>query len=342
MKKIIKYLLMLIILLPMIFTTSCNEPIKNEDNRFKPLDYIETYQITINPNTDGTLNMHYMIIWKVLNDEDEGPLEWIKIGVPNSFIKDLKPLTSNIKSLNYSSDDGAYIIVDFDRKYYKNESITFEFSYTQERMYHLINDEKVYYNYVPGWFDEIRVGYICVKWNATEVIDSNHDRCIDGYLYWQSSLDYGQSLEIEVLYNQSSFIGLKENLQYSDQTMTKFEFITMISVLSGLLIFAIIMIIIGIKNHDPYMNNRGFVGRKSFIASHYHHHHYYSSAVNSKGVVIVNRSSSGSGISGSSCACACACAGGGRAGCSIKDFNHHSINHEDVLKILKNKSSSLQ
>ena len=48
-----------------------------------------------------------------------------------------------------------------------DESITFEFSYTQERMYHLINDEKVYYNYVPGWFDEIRVGYI-----DNEVVDT--------------------------------------------------------------------------------------------------------------------------------------------------------------------------
>lgn len=341
MRKIIKYFLMLFLLLPLLFTTSCDNNHKKESYRFEPLDYIETYQITIDPNNDGTLNMHYKITWNVLDDESEGPLEWVQIGIVNSYVKDLKPITSNIKSLYYSSDDGAHIIIDFDRKYYKNESITFEFSYTQERIYHLIDEDKVYYNFVPGWFDEIRVGYICVRWNALNVIDSNHDRIIDGYLYWQASLDYGQSIEVEVLYNQDSFIGLSEDLQFSDRTITKTELITIICIISAVIIFIIIMIIISIITYDPYKNNRGFVGRKSFISSHYHHHHYYSSAVNSKGVVIVNRSSSGgSGISGSSCACACACAGGGRAGCSIKDFNHHNINHEKIIKILKNKSSS--
>lgn len=341
MKKIIKYFLMLIVLLPLVFLTSCDNSSIQYAKAFEPLDYIETYQITIDPNKDGTLNMHYKIVWVVLDDEKEGPLEWVQIGVVNSYVKDLKPLTSNIKKIKYSSDDGAHIIIDFDRKYYKNEKLTFEFSYTQERMYHLIDEEKVYYNYVPGWFDKIRVGYVCVRWNANNVIDSNHDRIIDGYLYWQSSLDFGQSLEIEVLYNQEAFVGLSEKLQYSSTTITKAELITIICILSSIVIFALIMTIIAIKKHDPYMNNRGFIGRSNYIAHHYHHHHYYSSAVNSKGVVIVNKGSSGgSGISGSSCACACACAGGGRAGCSIKDFNHDNIKHIDIINALKNKSSS--
>ena len=37
----------------------------------------------------------------------------------------------------------------------------------------------------------------------------------------------------------------------------------------------------------------------------------------------------GVGGGGCACACACACAGGGRAGCSRKDFNNYlNINHE--------------
>ena len=79
------------------------------------------------------------------------------------------------------------------------------------------------------------------------------------------------------------------------------------------------------------MSHRGFIGRRTHFNRYYYYHHYYSSGVNSKGVVIVNPNSSGSGVSGgSSCACACACAGGGRAGCSRKDFNHHSI---DITKV---------
>lgn len=36
----------------------------------------------------------------------------------------------------------------------------------------------------------------------------------------------------------------------------------------------------------------------------------------------------------SSCACACACAGGGRAGCSKKDFYGTKLKSDNVLKIL--------
>ena len=108
MKRFIKYFLMIITLLPLLINTSCNQSTKLESKRFEPLDYIETYQITVDPNIDGTLNMQYKIVWNVLNDQKEGPLEWVKIGVVNSFVKDLKPLTSNIKKLEYSSDDGAH------------------------------------------------------------------------------------------------------------------------------------------------------------------------------------------------------------------------------------------
>lgn len=37
---------------------------------------------------------------------------------------------------------------------------------------------------------------------------------------------------------------------------------------------------------------------------------------------------------GSSCACACACAGGGRAGCSLKDFYSTKLTVEKINKIL--------
>ena len=38
---------------------------------------------------------------------------------------------------------------------------------------------------------------------------------------------------------------------------------------------------------------------------------------------MINSSGSGVGGGGCACACACACAGGGRAGCSRKDFNNY-------------------
>ena len=69
-------------------------------------------------------------------------------------------------------------------------------------------------------------------------------------------------------------------------------------------------------------------------------HRYYGKTVNNKGERIVNPASTSGGHSGFSggggcaCACACACAGGGRAGCSKKDFYNTNLKSEIVLKEL--------
>lgn len=344
MKKIVKYFLLIIILLPLLFISdiSINNHSKKHTKDYystiEPLDFIESYNITVDVNEDGSLNMNYNISWIVLDDKTEGPLSWVKIGIPNMYIKNLTPITSNIDKIKYYSDDGSFIKIDFDRKYYKNEKVNFEFSFTQERMYQLLENDLVYYNFVPGWFDEIRVGMLTVKWNNKNVIDSNHQWNFSGYLQWNENLDYGESLEIEVLYNKNSFLPLSEDLQYTDRHLTNGQLFAIISVIAFTLIFFIVLIIVSIKNYDPYMSNRGFVGRK-YLGMHYYHH-YYGGSVDSKGVTLVNKGSSGSGISGSSCACACACAGGGRAGCSRKDFNHSNINSEKLINMLKKKSSS--
>ena len=76
---------------------------------------------------------------------------------------------------------------------------------------------------------------------------------------------------------------------------------------------------------------RGFYpyGRRFFYRNYYY-------GVNEKGARKVNPyvSSGGSGHSGGhscACACACACAGGGRAGCSKKDFYKGKIKIDDLI-----------
>ena len=338
MKKIIKYLLLLIIILPFVFLSSCDDS-KHVSKLFSndPLDRIDYYEIKIDPRVDGTLDMKYKITWTVLNDKSEGPLTWIKIGIPNCYVNEIKPLTNNIDEIDYYSDEGSYIRIDLDKKYYKNETLTFEFSFHQERMYHL-NNEEVYYNFVPGWFEDIKVNNIIVLWNNKNVINANNNNAVENYLVWNYELDFGESITVDVTYNKDSFVSLSEDLQYSDNYMTKGEKITIIIVVSALVIALIAIIIISIKLSDPYMSHRGFIGRRTHFNRYYYYHHYYSSGVNSKGVVIVNPNSSSGGVSGgSSCACACACAGGGRAGCSRKDFNHHSIDVEPIKSKLNKK-----
>ena len=61
-----------------------------------PLDKILEYNITVTPNTDATLDMVYNIKWKVLNDSIDGPLTWVKIGVPNTYVSNIKNLSPDV------------------------------------------------------------------------------------------------------------------------------------------------------------------------------------------------------------------------------------------------------
>ena len=324
MKKIIKLFILLILLLPTFFLSSCN--FESSD-----LDRINYYEITVDPCEDGTLNLNYKIQWTVLDDKSEGPLTWVVIGVPNKFIDQITPKTNNIKKIKYVSDDGAQIRIDFTRAYYAKETLTFEFSYHLSRMYHIDND-KLKFHFTPGWFDEIKVNRAVVLWNDDNVIYANNNQLIDGYYKWEYPLDYGESFDVEVSYYKSNFKWISEDLQYSDASMTKQDKILIITILSIFVLVFVISIIVSYKQSDPYMRHRGFIHSHNHSRRYYYHHHYYSGGVKRSGARIINPSSSGRGFSGGG---SCACAGGGRAGCSRKDFNHSSIDHKKVLKVLK-------
>ena len=51
------------------------------------LDEIEKYFITVRLQPDGSADIDYDIHWKVLDSTTAGPLEWVKVGVPNNNIE---------------------------------------------------------------------------------------------------------------------------------------------------------------------------------------------------------------------------------------------------------------
>ena len=84
------------------------------------------------------------------------------------------------------------------------------------------------------------------------------------------------------------------------------------------------MCAISFATEDKYQTSRGFSGRIHRVNIRFGRYRGYRRS----GKVItppkvINSSSSGVGGGGCACACACACAGGGRAGCSRKDFNNY-------------------
>jgi hypothetical protein len=178
------------------------------------LDEIQKYGITVDMRDDGTMNIYYRIEWRVLDDKTEGPLSWVKIGMPNQYVDQITARTDNIKKISFLGSGGSYIRVDFDRKYYKNEVITFEFSIHESRMYTIDQAAAaIRYTYTPGWFDDIEVKAYAIRWSAEKVRYSDAQLTDSGYLVWFGSLQKGKRATASIEYAADAF-HVDPNMQY--------------------------------------------------------------------------------------------------------------------------------
>lgn len=282
-----------------------------------PLDEIQDYTITVNMRTDGTMDIKYHVEWKVLDDSAEGPLEWVKIGNPNKHVDNIIAISDNIKNIKYLNDGGSYIRIDFDRAYYKDETIIFDYSIHQSYMYILEDDDHICrYSFTPGWFEEIEVKNIVIRWEDTNVIESNCHSHDDNYLVWSSSLGMNERINASVKYNLDIFSTDKEQ-QYTEDaggTTAGDIFIIIVVIIIVILLIAFIIAMFG---DDDYDSHGGFGGGR-------HNTLFVSSCARSS-------------CACASCACACACAGGGRAGCSKKDFYKTNLRVEHIKNVLKKR-----
>ena len=272
------------------------------------LDEIINYTTTVSPRDDGTLDIKYHIEWKVLDSTTEGPLEWVKIGIPNQHVDTIKKLSDEIKSIKYTSDGGNYVRVNFKNKYYAGDIVTFEFSLHQSYMYSIDNSKGIVkYEFTPGWFSDIKVDQAIIQWESDGITKHNGSNGENNYIVWSKKLAKNQKITAKVEYSVGNF-----KLDYNKQAngnSTK-------SILTLPIIFALIVIIFTIIlvlqiMYPPYYRHGGYGYYGGYYPYYYHHHHNHYGGGFGGG-------SRGGG--GSSCACACACAGGGRAGCAKKDF----------------------
>ncbi|MBR3017386.1 MAG: hypothetical protein IKH57_09975 [Clostridia bacterium] len=271
----------------------------------KDLDEIQNYGVSVQLREDGTADLTYHVDWLVLDDKAEGPLEWVKIGIPNQHADSFTAISSNIRKIGYLSDGGSFVKITFDRKYYAGETVSFDFSLHQSYLYVLENGT-VRFSLSPGWFDKIEVKNAVVRWNAAGVQSSNADKTEDGYLFWKTVLRKGERLRTEVVYPRSYFMRLDEN-QQSTRAKNDDED-GMMLVLGALVLIGIICLIVWASRNDNYRGGSGFGGGHPVII-HTHSHARSGGCVRSS-----------CACASCACACACACAGGGRAGCAKKDF----------------------
>ena len=123
-------------------------------------DYIDRYDVTVTPQTeDGSLSIRVDLTWTALEALPYG--QELKIGIPNSSIREETVLTDNIERLAF---DNSYMYVYLDQGYEAGETFTFAYSWVQEYMYTL-EGNTVSYDYTPGWFDEAKIGEMTLTWN---------------------------------------------------------------------------------------------------------------------------------------------------------------------------------
>lgn len=270
------------------------------------LDRITDYRIKVDMLEDGSMSMEYTIQWSVLSNSG-GPLTWVKIGIPNNDADQIEALSPNIKKARYYTEGGGdYIRVDFNTSYRAGDSFTFKFSFVQHNMFEE-SGSRCYYNFTPGWFDEIKVSQYTIYWNADNVIEADTAALIDGYYVWTGSLGFGQRTHTRVVYSSDAY-----NYTYKNVFHGLSGFFDKLSNGNGGEIGAIIIIMI-------------CFGVLSFRAGRYRSDGFHGGF-------------GGGGFGGGggcACACACACAGGGRAGCSKKDFYGTKISTARVRKILR-------
>ena len=187
------------------------------------LDFIRQYDVTVTPNAaDGSLHIRVDFEWEVL---DEGPVEWLQIGIPNGSIRDVEALTDNIASLDF---DNSFMYVTFDRGYDDGEVFTFSYAWTQEYMYTL-DGSGVIYEYTPGWFDEANIQCMTLQWNLPAELEQPalsvwvSDGSWEDYtkengfpLYVGRGLGHGAQLQVTATYSswptELSWEGSSDNL----------------------------------------------------------------------------------------------------------------------------------
>lgn len=379
-------------------------------------DEILDYEITVEVNEDATLNLYYHIDWQVLESDSVGPLTWMNIGIPNSHVVDSAPLSDTITNLDV---DGKYAKVYLDKSYYEGDVASVDFLIVQDYMYQVnkLREGETVYSFTPGWFDDIRVDKLVIRWKNDKA-SSFSPECFmdDTYNIWETSLAPGDKYTVTMTYPNEAYAF---DLSKSDEEKTSVGeailtlvgvIIVIVIILGSLAIPFLILYLIG-RGFGEIMKASDTVTKTTRVKVTYYdscpgcgaprkegtkfcefcgkslvkseetiteeqlkkeekdamkftkngEFHYGSSPnvyIRVNNVRVPNprsiynslgASSSGSHTSSGShhsscahsscaCACACACAGGGRAGCTSKDFYHTNLRLSAIKKATEKSS----
>ncbi len=367
-------------------------------------DEILNYTITVDVNDDATLNLNYHIDWKVLDSGSGiGPLSWMKIGIPNRHVVSAVGKSDTVSRISLS---GNYAEVYLDRDYYQGEIASVDFLVVQDYMYQVdkLKEGETVYSFTPGWFDDIKVDELEIRWNNNKAVAFTPDCLMDGdYNVWNTSLKKGGKYTVTMTYPNDAFgFDLSKSAEEDDSSTLGDTIATIIAMIFGMIMigaFIMIPVLIGylfnagfsalnkptinkttrtkvtyfdscpgcgaprkegakfceycgkslVKSEETITEEQLKKEEKAAAAFTKNGEYRYGSSPNTfirvSSVSVPNpryrapssRSSGGShhsscAHSSCACACACACAGGGRAGCTMKDFYNTDLKLAAIAK----------
>lgn len=275
----------------------------------RPLDEMTEYQVHVAPRDDGSLDITYRFKWKVLNDSKEGPLTWVKLGManPQYMVGEMGGAAAGIRYQPSEFSQNSMLELNLNRPYYKGETASFWVTVHQQNMLckSIYDPEKPFYDFTPGWFDQINVIHYEFTWEQRRnIISHNADRIEDGNLVWEGALKKGESRQMTLTCALEGFRHPKLVEWKPYQNSVKGD-----SPVSG----SIVLVILTVTFCAAFNAGGGFDQNSYEGGRGYHRYH---------GIHGGGGGSCACACAG--CACACACAGGGRAGCSKKDFYHNT------------------
>ncbi len=341
------------------------------DNELAPyaeegdMDYIRSYVVTVDLREDGSADITYDIDWQVLAGDATEYLSWVKIGLANSHVDELTPLTDTIADLQYSDDGGSYAKVVLAHRYYSptvaaqnggSSDVQFAFSVHQSHLFTRNDDGTANFTFTPGWFDDLSVGNMQIRWKNAEGFVADNTGVDGDYLTWDfGPLTHGQAAKVHVTVpiTYSGGYAADAEMTAEDYGAPQKDYSDLFVNVFMVLFFTVVLLLVFWKNLfgrspawgggfgggiDPadwfwYTNGVHTIRRARTAPPPAGYRrtdppkNFQPGGGSSRGGGVGRRNNGGGNhhigcacACASSCACACACAGGGRAGCSVKDF----------------------
>ncbi|MBQ8431395.1 MAG: hypothetical protein IJX28_00775 [Clostridia bacterium] len=291
----------------------------------QPQDVIEEYAIVVEPQSNGTLNMTYTIVWQALDPSED--LTWVEIGMPNkNYSVDHASLSSNIaRAERYEEDGYTSLRLYLDRPYVALERLTLSFTVNQQNLL-CADDEGRFFELVPGWFNATPVEYYRFFWKESEDLVQTNGQHREGGYVWEGSMPCGSYALLQARYTSDAFPSATPIFYRAFDDSGVWDELHSEKV-SGIFVCVFLILLLGIAEvyivdcYVSYHRGRGFIRGYGYHVHVYGHvNPHYTRAQNKHNA---SRGGGGGGR-GCACACACACAGGGRAGCSQKNTYQRS------------------